>query len=189
MEINLSAKPKIYSDLTPNHFMVLKMVHHGDNYKDIVAKFERYGGINSVYYVRQHLLDLYHMGLIDDVYSPRLTEYGDKHFPENFDVNKAFNEFWSIYPYSVKNPSGGRRVVRIEKNKCIKIYILHITTQAKHEKVISLLKEELADRTKNNNLPYMPNSARWLRQKKWKESKEYEGRAKEKCDWRNTRVF
>jgi len=79
-----------------------------------------------------------------------------------------FEEFYKEYPVSVKRPDGTKDFLRGDKARCRKIYMKTIgLSDAKHQKILNALKNEVADKKMDGKLPYMKRMSKWLAAEDW----------------------
>ena len=101
-----------------------------------------------------------------------VTLFGDD--DERIEADR-FEEFYKEYPVSVKRPDGTKDFLRGDKARCRKIYMKTIgLSDAKHQKILNALKNEVADKKMDGKLSYMKRMSKWLVAEDWLLAEEME---------------
>lgn len=84
-----------------------------------------------------------------------------------------FNEFWTIYPRLVPGRYGGKRPLRTLGNQskmfkdCKNKYLSKVKKLSLHNRIIKIVKLEIASKKRNDELRYMPSIEVYINQQNW----------------------
>jgi hypothetical protein len=80
-----------------------------------------------------------------------------------------FDEFYTLFPIKVLRPDGMYDYLRVDQNKCRKLY--HNIVREKpsvHEHIVRCLRSEIEDRNLRGSMSYMKRMPAWLTSESWK---------------------
>ena len=139
--------------LSPNQYIYLYILYYTSNnrlldkLRDMLSEEE--------------LLHLIKFGYLESIENRhRVTSL----FSDSFISKSSYEELYKAYPD--KTPEG--RKLRITNVKTRELYNEYIGKQRMtHLEIIKALTEEVEYRTKNNSMTYMPNLAKYVKDKLW----------------------
>lgn len=84
-------------------------------------------------------------------------------------TSDPFDEFYAIYPIKALRPDGMYDYLRVDQNKCRKLYHNIVRTNPLlHDHIMKCLRSEIEERSLKGQMTYMKRMPAWLTSESWK---------------------
>lgn len=84
-------------------------------------------------------------------------------------TSDPFDEFYAAFPIKALRPDGMYDYLRVDQNKCRKLYHNIVRTNPSlHEHIVRCLRSEVEDRSLKGQMAYMKRMPAWLTSESWK---------------------
>jgi hypothetical protein len=168
MNIELNTNTLIKKNITADEWLWLYLLDK--RAYDVLLKYQNISPLEN------HIDNLVTKRLVHN--EPNNLEF-DKiiirsNFTDLLDSKDYFDDIMQEYPVKVIRPDGTTDYLRVDLNRCRKEYAkITKNNRELHIRIVDLLKFEVAQRTRDGKLSYMPRLPKWIDSQGWTAYEQY----------------
>jgi hypothetical protein len=169
MILEIDTKFLLEHEISAHQYLLLK--YASDNDYDAMKKYLRHSKTYDD--LKKDMIALYNAGLISTPWSDNATfrhiKPSNKFIQLTTYTGDPFDEFYSIFPVKVLRPDGNYDYLRMDRNRCKKIYhnIVRVN-KTMHDHIMECLKLEINERNRTGKMSFMKRMPTWLTSEEWK---------------------
>jgi hypothetical protein len=173
MIFEIDTKFLLANNITAHQYLLVKMASDGDydGMKNYLHHSDTYIHLHS------DMRKLFNAGLITraprDTDTFRDLKASDKFIKALSYTGDPFDEFYNIYPTKALRPDGSYDYLRVDRNRCRKMYH-NIVRKNKilHDHIMECLRFEIDEKTATGSMGFFKRMHTWLSSESWKVTSE-----------------
>jgi hypothetical protein len=170
MILEIDTQFLIDNKITAHQFIIAKLV--SENNITLLRKYITYTGtLNDIF---KDLKQLKEAGFISSAHDGNIISLETIKISSKFTKLQTFSEdpfdeFYNIFPTKALRPDGFFDYLRVDQNRCRKLYHNIVRTNPLlHEHIMRCLRNEVEEKTRKGQMTFMKRMPAWLTSESWK---------------------